>query len=107
MSNVVTFVPRVKAPEAKPTRWDQVASQSEIGLVEYRLHVVLLVASWCYQTGRIKEGDGLIRACHEQAFDPYIQLGKKLGDLIEISDRTAAVLGTLSEPGTDKTGETV
>ena len=105
MSNVIQFTPRVKAPAAPQTRWDKIAAQSEIGLVEYRLHVILLVASWCYQTGRIKEGDGLIRACHEQGFDAYIQLGKALGDLVEISDRAAAITGSLCEPETSQTGD--
>ena len=105
MSNVLQFTPRAKVQPAPQTRWDKVAAQSEIGLVEYRLHVVLLVASWCYQTGRIKEGDGLIRTCHEQGFDAYIQLGKALGDLVEISDRTAAITGSLCEPETNQTGD--
>jgi hypothetical protein len=98
MSNVLQFVPRAKAQPVQQTRWDKLAAQSPINLVEYRLHVVLLVASWCYQTGRIRQGDGLIRECREQEFDPYIQLGKEFGDLIEVSDRAAAITGTLCMP---------
>lgn len=107
MSNVVALAPRIPKVPSPQTRWDKLAAQSEIGLVSYRIHVVLMTASWCFQTGRIKQGDDFIRACHEQGFDSRIDLGKELGDLMEIADRSAAVMGTLSEPEADQTGDAV
>jgi len=99
MSNVLAFVPRTKTPPAPvvPTLWDTVAAQSEIGLVTYLLHQVLQAASACYQTGRTKEGDALIAACREEGFEPTVDLGKALGDLVSEVDLKIAITGQAGE----------
>ena len=97
MSNVLKFTPRTPKPQSPETTWDKLAAQSEIGLVTYQLHQILQAASWAYQIGKIREGDKFIAACREFDFEPEVDLGKELGDLLEIADRTVALTGVKAQ----------